>query len=82
MRALLCRRPHELTLVERPKPEVAPRSALIRLRRVGVCGTDLHIFTGNQPYLRLSARDGARILAAWSRRPADGRPSQPATAST
>jgi 2-desacetyl-2-hydroxyethyl bacteriochlorophyllide A dehydrogenase len=50
MRALLCPRPHELTLVERPKPEVAPRSALVRLRRAGVCGTDLHIFEGTQPY--------------------------------
>ena len=50
MRALLCPRPRELTLVERPKPEVAPRSALVRLRRAGVCGTDLHIFEGTQPY--------------------------------
>ncbi len=50
MRALLCPRPHELTLVERPKPEVAPRSALIRMLRAGVCGTDLHIFEGTQPY--------------------------------
>ncbi|MFZ0208865.1 MAG: zinc-binding alcohol dehydrogenase family protein [Roseiarcus sp.] len=50
MRALLCPRPHELTVVERPKPEVAPRSALVRLRRAGVCGTDLHIFEGTQPY--------------------------------
>ncbi|TDY23021.1 2-desacetyl-2-hydroxyethyl bacteriochlorophyllide A dehydrogenase [Paraburkholderia sp. BL6665CI2N2] len=24
---------------------------LLRVRRVGVCGTDLHIFTGNQPFL-------------------------------
>jgi 2-desacetyl-2-hydroxyethyl bacteriochlorophyllide A dehydrogenase len=24
---------------------------LLRVKRVGVCGTDLHIFTGNQPYL-------------------------------
>lgn len=24
---------------------------LVRIRRIGVCGTDLHIFTGNQPYL-------------------------------
>jgi 2-desacetyl-2-hydroxyethyl bacteriochlorophyllide A dehydrogenase len=50
MRALLCVRPGELTLVERAKPEVAPRSALVRLRRAGVCGTDLHIFEGTQPY--------------------------------
>ena len=27
-----------------------PRSALVRLRRAGVCGADLHIFEGTQPY--------------------------------
>ncbi len=50
MRALLCANPGELKLVERPVPAPAPRSALIRLRRAGVCGTDLHIFEGTQPY--------------------------------
>jgi 2-desacetyl-2-hydroxyethyl bacteriochlorophyllide A dehydrogenase len=50
MRALLCVQPGELQLIERPKPEIAPRSALVRLRRAGVCGTDLHIFEGTQPY--------------------------------
>jgi 2-desacetyl-2-hydroxyethyl bacteriochlorophyllide A dehydrogenase len=50
MRALLCTRPGELTLVERAKPEAEPRSALVRIRRAGVCGTDLHIFEGSQPY--------------------------------
>ena len=50
VRALLCARPGELILVERPKPKVAPGSALVRLRRAGVCGTDLHIFEGTQPY--------------------------------
>jgi 2-desacetyl-2-hydroxyethyl bacteriochlorophyllide A dehydrogenase len=28
-----------------------PGEVLVRLRRVGVCGTDLHIYAGNQPYL-------------------------------
>ncbi|MGD1038022.1 MAG: zinc-binding alcohol dehydrogenase family protein [Roseiarcus sp.] len=51
MRALLCSRPGELTLVERAKPEVRPGAALVRIRRAGVCGSDLHIFEGTQPYL-------------------------------
>jgi 2-desacetyl-2-hydroxyethyl bacteriochlorophyllide A dehydrogenase len=50
MRALLCERPGQLTLVDRPVPEFAPRSARVRIRRAGVCGTDLHIFEGTQPY--------------------------------
>ena len=50
MRALLCARPGELRLVDRPKPSAAPGTAVVRIRRAGVCGTDLHIFEGTQPY--------------------------------
>ena len=50
MRALLCARPGELTLVERPQPEAFAGGARVRIRRAGVCGTDLHIFEGTQPY--------------------------------
>jgi 2-desacetyl-2-hydroxyethyl bacteriochlorophyllide A dehydrogenase len=50
MKALLCRNPGALELVERPKPTVKPGEALVRLRRAGVCGTDLHIYDGTQPY--------------------------------
>ena len=31
-------------------PEVKSGEALIRVRRVGICGTDLHAFKGEQPY--------------------------------
>ncbi|MFN4142731.1 zinc-binding alcohol dehydrogenase family protein [Aestuariivirga sp.] len=50
MRAILCRNPRELEIVERPLPERKPGEALMRIRRIGVCGTDMHIYQGNQPY--------------------------------
>ncbi|MGD0722200.1 MAG: zinc-binding alcohol dehydrogenase family protein [Roseiarcus sp.] len=50
MRALLCGAPGALSIVERPIPEPGPGEARVRLRRAGVCGTDLHIFEGTQPY--------------------------------
>jgi 2-desacetyl-2-hydroxyethyl bacteriochlorophyllide A dehydrogenase len=50
MRALLCRSPGTLEIVERPQPATGPGHVLVRLRRAGVCGTDLHIFEGTQPY--------------------------------
>ena len=50
MRALLCEKPFQLRLVERPTPELPPEWARVRIRRAGVCGTDLHIFDGSQPY--------------------------------
>ena len=50
MRAVLCRNPGELEIVERPMPERRRGEALVRIRRIGVCGTDMHIYQGNQPY--------------------------------
>ena len=40
MRAVLCRNPGDLEIVQYPVPERKPGEALVRIRRVGVCGTD------------------------------------------
>lgn len=52
MRALLCVKPGELQVVERTKPTPNAGEVLVRIRRAGVCGTDLHIFEGSHPYLQ------------------------------
>jgi threonine dehydrogenase-like Zn-dependent dehydrogenase len=52
LRALLCIEPGKLEVVERPKPAPGPGEALVRIRRAGVCGTDLHIFEGSHPFLK------------------------------
>jgi 2-desacetyl-2-hydroxyethyl bacteriochlorophyllide A dehydrogenase len=51
MQAVLCVEPGQLALVERTIPEPGPDEVLIRIRRVGICGTDMHIYRGTQPYL-------------------------------
>ena len=51
MRALLCVKPGELAVVERSRPSPGPGEALVRIRRAGVCGTDLHIYEGSHPFL-------------------------------
>lgn len=51
MRALICEAPGQLSLAERALPARAAGEVLVRIRRVGVCGTDYHIFGGTQPYL-------------------------------
>lgn len=35
---------------EVPNPQPAEGEALVRIRRIGVCGTDLHAFKGRQPF--------------------------------
>ncbi|MFK0386069.1 zinc-binding alcohol dehydrogenase family protein [Agrobacterium sp. NPDC090273] len=51
MLAIFCDTPGQLSARELPKPARGEGEVLVRIRRIGVCGTDLHIFTGNQPYL-------------------------------
>ncbi|MGQ3053684.1 MAG: zinc-binding alcohol dehydrogenase family protein [Roseateles sp.] len=51
MLTVSCESPGHLVALDRPRPTRQPGEVLLRVKRVGVCGTDLHIFTGNQPYL-------------------------------
>ena len=51
MRALSLYAPGEIRMVSLSEPSVpGPAEALIRIRQVGVCGTDYHAFHGNQPF--------------------------------
>lgn len=51
MLTVTCKAPGQLEALERSIPARAADEVLIRVRRVGICGTDLHIFGGTQPYL-------------------------------
>ncbi len=51
MLTIVCETPGRLVAQDRPKPRRGPDEILVRLQRIGVCGTDLHIFSGTQPYL-------------------------------
>jgi len=51
VKALVCESPGHLIIADRPIPERGPSDVLLRVRRVGVCGTDMHIVRGTQPYL-------------------------------
>lgn len=50
MRTLVCTKPGEFEYVSRSPVQAAPGRSIIRIRRIGVCGTDLHAFEGTQPY--------------------------------
>jgi len=51
MHALVCRQPGMLELETRPTPRRGEGEALVRPLRVGICGTDYHIYEGKHPFL-------------------------------
>ncbi len=50
MRTLTCISPGNFGYTETSEPVVKEGHALIRIKRIGICGTDLHAFEGTQPY--------------------------------
>lgn len=51
MDALVCVKPGLLQMMQRPKAVRGAGEVLVRPLRIGICGTDYHIFEGNQPFL-------------------------------
>lgn len=50
MKTLICAEPGKFEYAEVNLPEARPGFATLRIRRIGVCGTDLHAFEGTQPF--------------------------------
>lgn len=50
MLQIVCQEPGRLVEREVDVPKRAPGEALLRVRRVGVCGTDIHAYGGRQPF--------------------------------
>ncbi len=51
MKALICNEPGHLSVIDRPMPQRRENEVLVRIRHVGICGTDFHIFAGKHPFL-------------------------------
>ena len=49
MRQIVLRNPGEFVNREVSVPTLSPGEALVRIRKVGVCGSDFHAFTGSHP---------------------------------
>lgn len=50
MKTLICIKPGSFEYRDIIKPSEVPNQSIIRVRRIGVCGTDLHAFQGTQPF--------------------------------
>lgn len=75
MRALVVTRPRHAAVLEVPDPIAAPGELLVDVERVGICGTDVELYTGEMAYieqgftsfpLRLGHEWTGRVVAVGS----------------
>jgi len=50
MKVLICDKPGTFRYVEMEKPTAEKGKAIVKINRIGICGTDLHAFEGTQPF--------------------------------
>ncbi|PYY28519.1 zinc-binding alcohol dehydrogenase family protein [Paenibacillus illinoisensis] len=50
MKAVVCEEINQLTIQDTDEPIRAEHEAIVSIKRIGICGTDLHAYKGNQPY--------------------------------
>ena len=50
MKALVCTQPGRLEYTGMEKPRLSKGRSIVKIRRIGICGTDLHAFEGTQPF--------------------------------
>jgi 2-desacetyl-2-hydroxyethyl bacteriochlorophyllide A dehydrogenase len=73
MKAVVCAQPGEIGVQEWPVPEASEGIAIIKVQRVGLCGTDFHIYDGKHPYLEYPRIMGHELSGEVASTPAGSR---------
>lgn len=63
MRYIVCEEPHHFKLREKEAPIRKDGEALLKVHRVGICGTDLHAYGGNQAFFKYPRILGHELAA-------------------
>lgn len=50
MRQLVCVKPGQFAMLDVERPVLEAGRAIVRIKRIGVCGTDYHAYNGQQPF--------------------------------
>jgi len=53
--------PQKLETIDIPEPHAGPEQVVIRVRNVGICGSDLHIYVGRHPNVKLPIIPGHEL---------------------
>ncbi len=71
MKILTCNAPNQFLYLEKDKPNIKPNHTLLKIKKVGLCGTDYHAFDGSQPFFSYPRILGHEIAATIEETNAD-----------
>lgn len=63
MKQAVMKAPGQIEIGEAPAPEPGPGEVLLRVRRIGVCGSDIHVWHGRHPYTSYPVVQGHEFSA-------------------
>ena len=63
MKTVVCNSPHSIGLEHRRRPVRGRREVSVKVSRVGICGTDYHIYQGLHPFLEYPRVIGHELAA-------------------
>jgi len=72
MKALICTKPFQLDYIDIPEPTIASNETLLKIERIGICGTDLHAYEGTQPFFNYPRILGHELAATIVQTDAEG----------
>ena len=65
MKTILCLQPNQFAFEERAYPSSIAGNSIIAIKRIGICGTDLHAYKGNQPFFSYPRVLGHELAAEF-----------------
>jgi 2-desacetyl-2-hydroxyethyl bacteriochlorophyllide A dehydrogenase len=63
MKQAIMTAPGKIELRDVPQPQAGPGEVLLRVRRIGVCGSDIHVWHGKHPYTKYPVVQGHEFSA-------------------
>jgi 2-desacetyl-2-hydroxyethyl bacteriochlorophyllide A dehydrogenase len=72
MNTLVCTAPGQLDYIAGEMPQLQDGFSLLKIKRIGICGTDLHAYEGTQPYFNYPRILGHELSAEFIAGDAEG----------
>ena len=63
--------PKEIIFQEVPIPEPANNQVLLKIRRIGICGSDIHVYHGLHPFTKYPVTQGHEVSGEIAKLGAD-----------